>query len=261
MAAATLSANSTSTVLLRSLALAISVTLLASSCAEVRDQESRTATKRPSPDIAPNSTIIPYIPVREEVLPVRNEHRYLQASPTKTTSPVVSPRRKLTIVVIGDSLTAPSSSRMRKFSDDRCEFIVDSDYGRTTSEAVDVLSEMSESLSGKSPSDTHYVIALGTNDGSQESSYRDKFDSVLKSIPVKSRVYWITTFRSAPLYSQFRAVSSVATESGRVYILDWASQLLANPSILKSDGVHLTDGGYRFRSDFVKMHTCDSPPS
>jgi lysophospholipase L1-like esterase len=150
---------------------------------------------------------------------------------------------------------------MRKFSDDRCEFIIDSDYGRTTSEAVEVLSKMSAALSSKNPSDTHYVIALGTNDGSQESSYREKFASVLRSIPEKSRVYWVTTFRSAPLYSQFRAVSSLAASSGRVYVLDWASQLLANPSILKSDGVHLTEGGYRFRSDFVKTHTCDSPPS
>lgn len=215
---------------------------------------------------SPNSVVMPYYPVTTNDLPIRNSIDYNSAqdsqksdktADSKSTNTVSNSKK--TIVVIGDSLTAPSAERMRKFSNERCEFIIDADYGRSTAEALDVLSLLKPKYEKTDSEDLVFVIALGSNDGSQEETYKERFTSVVKATPDGSRVYWLTTFRSAPLYSQFKAVAAVAKESRRVYILDWALQMQNNPSIIKSDGTHLTEGGYRFRSDFVKLHTCDNP--
>ena len=215
-----------------------------------------------TPATTPSSIILPYVPVTADKLPLRNSW----SPDNKETTPAdnaesgggESSTVRKTIVVIGDSLTEPSVTRLRGFSDKRCEFIVDAKSGRTTSEAVSVLESLKTKYTSKDPKNVVFVIALGTNDSSQESQYKEKLSSVIKTINEDSRVYWMTTYRSVPLYSQFRAVLSLATESGRIYILDWAAQLQANPSIAKSDGTHLTEGGYRFRSDFLKLHTCDN---
>ena len=215
-----------------------------------------------TPDTPPSSIVLPYVPVTADRLPLRNnwspDNKETTTDSESDSKDEKSSVDRKTIVVIGDSLTEPSAKRIRDFSDERCEFIVDAKSGRTTSEAITILESLKPKYASKDPKSVVFVVALGTNDGSQESQYREKFSSVLKAINPDSRVYWMTTHRSVPLYSQFRAVSSLAKESKQVYILDWAAQLQANPSIAKNDGTHLTDGGYRFRADFLKLHTCDS---
>ena len=186
---------------------------------------------------------------------------FSQASGSSATS------KPLTLLVLGDSLTwgtayrgfgnvVPQLKALGTFE----EFIVDgvharniSGPARTSRNGVKTYKEYIKK--GMVPDAV--IVALGSNDLQQspKSSFYSSYIRELLTLIGPRPVVWVNVYRTdLPIYPRRSATFNAAllnatSEFPNLTILDWSTQLIANPKWLAFDKLHLQPIGYRARAN------------
>lgn len=93
------------------------------------------------------------------------------------------------------------------------------------------------------------VVALGTNDLPDPYAFSSNIDLIME-IAGSRRVIWVTVARSG---SDRLDQALVAAESrwANLSVVDWRPIIAGHPDMRASDGIHLTEAGYRLRALFI----------
>ena len=117
--------------------------------------------------------------------------------------------------------------------------------GRATPEGVDEL------RAGRASLAPVVVVSLGTNDAAgSEDEFRALVDEAIRIVGPDRCLVWSTIVRDGQERTEFDDVLRDATEAHpNVHLVDWASLVADDPSLLVGDGVHGTPEGYARRAD------------
>ncbi|MGB0821913.1 MAG: hypothetical protein ACPGR3_05075 [Ilumatobacteraceae bacterium] len=155
--------------------------------------------------------------------------------------------------VVGDSLTVGVD--LAGFSDisaRRCLNVVrfDAEVGRTTAEAVDVVSSW-----GVLPEDAVVLVGLGTNDTwSSRKHFAEDAERLLDVIGDRD-VVWVDVSDGLPRSGAHlnEVLRDLASTRQRVSVVDWSAYETAHRVVRAYDGVHYSIKQYEKRSDFYGL--------
>jgi lysophospholipase L1-like esterase len=119
--------------------------------------------------------------------------------------------------------------------------------GRPTSEGVDELRSLGGSLAPV------VVVSLGTNDAEgSESEFRQLVQQAIDTVGPGRCLVWATIVRDGVERAGFdRVLTEASAANPNVRLVDWASTVASDPSLLAPDRVHGTPDGYRRRADAI----------
>jgi lysophospholipase L1-like esterase len=119
--------------------------------------------------------------------------------------------------------------------------------GRPTSEGVTELRSLRRSLAPV------VVVSLGTNDADgSESEFRKLVDEAIDVVGPGRCLVWATIVRDGEERTGFdRALKDARDAHANVHLVDWASTVADDPSLLAPDRVHGTPEGYRRRAQEI----------
>lgn len=144
------------------------------------------------------------------------------------------------VYIEGDSLTVGTMPYLKGAFAGR-DFDVDAVEGRTLAQGIKRLDRDPEA----DAADT-WIVALGTND-SPGPAFTQQVNKVKQM--AGSRTVVMLTVAGIPAADQINAaLRSADTGEGKFTLVDFATQVKANPSYLAADGIHLTPAGYEWRA-------------
>ena len=116
--------------------------------------------------------------------------------------------------------------------------------GRPTAEGVEVLRALGGRLS------PIVVVSLGTNDADgTEAAFRRLVDEALEAAGPETCVVWVTIVRDGEPRHGFNDVLVEAAEThANLHLVDWASLVESDPTLLAGDLVHGSPFGYARRA-------------
>jgi lysophospholipase L1-like esterase len=119
--------------------------------------------------------------------------------------------------------------------------------GRPTSEGVDELRSLGGSLAPV------VVVSLGTNDAEgSEPEFRRLVQEAIDTVGPSRCLVWATIVREGVERAGFdRVLREASATNPNVHLVDWASTVASDPSLLAPDRVHGTPDGYRRRADAI----------
>jgi GDSL-like Lipase/Acylhydrolase family len=164
------------------------------------------------------------------------------------------------VAVVGDSLTVGIQDTLPRDARDRGFTVqIDAKKGREIPEGVKVIEKLV-------PGKDMVVIALGTNDarGSLDAKAASLLiEQALDAVGTTLPVLWVNVYRD-PKTEAGRAAQrfNAALEAERathpnLTVADWATAMNGNTKIMSSDGIHLSDDGYKQRSTWVAEQIVD----
>lgn len=149
------------------------------------------------------------------------------------------------VSMIGDSLMVGATQNIKASIPG---VYIDAKVGRQQSAGYNIVSDMkvSGNLGDK------VVIELGTNGPFSESDGQKLIDNIGSD----KKIYWVNTYGpSLSWYAESNAViAKLCNSNSNVTLIDWCSVGSSNQSLFGSDGIHLTDDGYK---KFAKL-ICDA---
>lgn len=168
------------------------------------------------------------------------------------------------ITMIGDSITVASTEALQQqfgqlgFDDvtivaEQGKRIGES-FGDNTS-GVSIASYLAGEDDGD-PSESLWIVALGTNDISQydESDELEAVvDSIMDAVPAEAPMIWVDTYieqHPQDTATVNAAISSAVAERGNATVGNW-STYASDDGVLSQDGVHPTDEGELTFADVV----------
>ena len=171
------------------------------------------------------------------------------------------PERPRTVAVIGDSLTLSAEQEITAAMAAAEMYVITVDgvesrrMVRGTREIEPGADAIEAVLAEGDPG--LWVIALGTNDvGSQVGAdvFREEMDELLALLPPDAPVIWVDLWirdLDDQIVDANQVIrSELAARQGVAAVVDWHTQA-ANPGIIISDGVHLTDDGQELFADSI----------
>jgi lysophospholipase L1-like esterase len=119
------------------------------------------------------------------------------------------------------------------------------EVGRATREGVDELRARGSSLAPV------VVVSLGTNDAAgSEDQFRALVDDAIRVVGPRRCLVWATIVRDGEERTGFDNVLREASEAHpNVHLVEWASLVSDDRSLLVGDGVHGTPDGYARRAE------------
>ena len=151
---------------------------------------------------------------------------------------------KGTVTLVGDSLNVGIEPYL---ADALPGWRVDAhdEVGRATREGVDELRGRRASLAPV------VVVSLGTNDAAgSEDEFRALVDEAIRIVGRNRCLVWATLVRDGEEREGFDRVLRDASEAhANVRLVEWASLVSDDPSLLGGDGVHGTPDGYARRAE------------
>jgi len=151
---------------------------------------------------------------------------------------------KGTVTLVGDSLNVGIEPYL---ADALPGWRVDAhdEVGRATREGVDELRGRRASLAPV------VVVSLGTNDAAgSEDEFRALVDEAIRIVGPNRCLVWATLVRGREEREGFDRVLRDASEAhANVRLVEWASLVSDDPSLLGGDGVHGTPDGYARRAE------------
>jgi len=117
--------------------------------------------------------------------------------------------------------------------------------GRGTAEGVDELRALRRSLAPV------VVVSLGTNDAEgSEGEFRALVDDAIAIVGQQRCLVWATVARDGAERAGFdRVLRDARAEHSNVRLVEWASLVSEEPSLLADDRVHGTPDGYARRAE------------
>ena len=148
------------------------------------------------------------------------------------------------VTLVGDSLNVGTEPYLAEALDG---WRIDAHdrVGRATPEGVEELRALRRSLAPV------VVVSLGTNDAEgSESDFRELVDEALAIAGPDRCVVWATVVRDGAERTGFDRVLQDASDAHpNVRLVDWASLVDDDPSLLADDRVHGTPDGYALRAE------------
>ena len=148
------------------------------------------------------------------------------------------------VTLVGDSLNVGTEPYLAEALDG---WRIDAHdrVGRATPEGVEELRALRRSLAPV------VVVSLGTNDAEgSESDFRELVDEALAIAGPDRCVVWATVVRDGTERTGFDRVLQDASDAHpNVRLVDWASLVDDDPSLLADDRVHGTPDGYARRAE------------
>jgi hypothetical protein len=148
------------------------------------------------------------------------------------------------VTLVGDSLNVGIEPYLAK---ELAGWRIDAhdEVGRATSAGVDVLRAVRRSLAPV------VVVSLGTNDAEgSEADFRELVDEALAIAGPHRCVVWATVVRDGEERTGFdRVLRDAGDAHPNLRLVEWASLVEDEPSLLASDRVHGTPDGYARRAE------------
>lgn len=151
--------------------------------------------------------------------------------------------RSSRVFILGDSLTkACADAITARYRYAGIPVTIDARPGRTTDEGMGILL-----TSPQAKQATVWVIALGTNDAMSQSDFSARI-AVARALAGERPIVWINVFRigrDGPINAAIDDAAMIDPLFHRVQFRPW---IVALPSLLLPDKIHLTKAGSLFRA-------------
>lgn len=144
--------------------------------------------------------------------------------------------------VVGDSITEGCKSFLEA-GINGWKFTVDALRSRPPQAGLEVLRARNGDFG------TAVVVNLGTNPGPDPATFIGETMQLLANVP---RVCWVTCNEWADYPAAINVeIHSLQGRNNKVVVVDWASYVKTNRSILAIDGIHCTSEGYQTLSNMI----------
>lgn len=168
-------------------------------------------------------------------------------TPAQPASAAVLPRPTLDasdrVFILGDSLTAGCAEAIRaryRYAD--IPVTVNARAGRTTDEGMGILLNSQEARRA-----TVWVIALGTNDAMSRTDFAARI-AVARALAGNRPIIWINVFRLGRDEPINAAIADAARTDPRFWTMQFKPWIVAFPSLLLPDKIHLTKPASQWRA-------------
>ena len=100
------------------------------------------------------------------------------------------------------------------------------------------------------------VLALGSNPGHSSAGFTDDVQRLRNALVERGarRIVWIPPYHTDPerYEEKIRILTEADRTDGRLYVPPWGAVLSASPEYVGSDGLHLTESGYRALAEYIR---------
>ena len=153
--------------------------------------------------------------------------------------------RSCTVGIVGDSLTLGVEPYVgAEFANRGCQVLfVNARKSRPPAEGVAVI----EGLSSLGWMPDILVVALGTNDDTDEVAFGSQIDWVME-LAGDRPVIWVNIDRESTEGALNHALMAAEMRHSTLWVQDWNGFADANPTLRAHDGIHLTPAGYAQRA-------------
>jgi lysophospholipase L1-like esterase len=99
------------------------------------------------------------------------------------------------------------------------------------------------------------VVGLGNNDAGNPVTFGQRIDAVMQSLPGVRRVIWVNLRRFRAFVPALNLqLAAATTRWPNLEIADWDTRATPDPSLVYTDGLHLTPAGQTAMAELIAQH-------